>query len=138
MFTSETITRSVQPDIQNHPDYEKYQARTLRRKQNEVLQATLPDGFPPQFDSPLVWEGNGMIWYEGELTGVDLAIRISHIRCAVVEAWTGSSFDQKSCCRSGEYFFETVWIGLADSFGRIRLIGRSGEFDFIPGIQYRE
>lgn len=80
MPTTETITHSVQPDIQYHPDYEKYQARTLRRKQNEVLQVTLPDGFPPQLDSPLVWEGNGMIWYEGELAGVDLAIRISHIR----------------------------------------------------------
>ncbi|KAE8153658.1 hypothetical protein BDV25DRAFT_127035 [Aspergillus avenaceus] len=47
----------VQPDIQYHPDYEKYTARTQRRKATEQLVKTLPEGFPAQLDSPLVWEG---------------------------------------------------------------------------------
>ncbi|GES60772.1 putative TfdA family oxidoreductase [Aspergillus terreus] len=47
----------VQPDIQYHPDYQKYKARTQRRKATEDLIQTLPPGFPAQLSSPLVWEG---------------------------------------------------------------------------------
>lgn len=57
MSTTETITRPVQPDIQYHPEYEKYKSRTLHRKETEVLQTTLPHGFPQKLNSPLVWEG---------------------------------------------------------------------------------
>jgi hypothetical protein len=51
------VSESTQPDIQYHPDYEKYQARTQRRKATEVLSKTVPIGFPEQVSSPLVWEG---------------------------------------------------------------------------------
>lgn len=44
----------MQPDIQYHPDYEKYQARTERRKATEILTKTLPAGFPAELISPLV------------------------------------------------------------------------------------
>lgn len=47
----------VQPDIQYHPDYTKYTARTERRIATETLPKTLPQGFPEHLDSPLVWEG---------------------------------------------------------------------------------
>ncbi|RAK95612.1 TauD/TfdA family dioxygenase [Aspergillus ibericus CBS 121593] len=48
----------VQPDIQYHPDYDKYTARTQRRITTETLPTTLPPGFPAQLNSPLVWEGS--------------------------------------------------------------------------------
>ncbi|PYI00276.1 Clavaminate synthase-like protein [Aspergillus sclerotiicarbonarius CBS 121057] len=48
----------VQPDIQYHPDYAKYTARTERRIAAETLPKTLPAGFPAQLESPLVWEGS--------------------------------------------------------------------------------
>ncbi|KZF21101.1 Clavaminate synthase-like protein [Xylona heveae TC161] len=47
----------TQPDIQYHPDFEKYTARTSRRQATESLEKSLPDGFPAQLNSPLVWEG---------------------------------------------------------------------------------
>jgi hypothetical protein len=46
------VAESTQPDIQYHPDYEKYQARTQRRKATEVLSKTVPIGFPEQVSSP--------------------------------------------------------------------------------------
>lgn len=51
------VAEYTQPDIQYHPDYEKYQARIQRRKATEVLPKTVPTGFPEQLSSPLVWEG---------------------------------------------------------------------------------
>jgi len=51
------VLRPTQPDIQYHPDYEKYQARSQRRKDTEDLSTILPDGFPQQLSSTLVWEG---------------------------------------------------------------------------------
>ncbi|KAJ5627942.1 hypothetical protein N7490_010170 [Penicillium lividum] len=57
MYTTETITRPSQPDIQYHPDWVKYQARSRQRKEAESLQTNLPAGFPQKLDSPLVWEG---------------------------------------------------------------------------------
>ncbi|KAJ5957018.1 hypothetical protein N7501_011297 [Penicillium viridicatum] len=53
----QTTTVPAQPDIQYHPDYEKYKERTRRRKETETLQTTLPAGFPQKLGSPLVWEG---------------------------------------------------------------------------------
>ncbi|PYH87314.1 putative TfdA family oxidoreductase [Aspergillus uvarum CBS 121591] len=47
----------VQPDIQYHPDWDKYQARTARRKATETLPQTVPDDFPAELVSNLVWEG---------------------------------------------------------------------------------
>ncbi|KAJ5752926.1 hypothetical protein N7520_009843 [Penicillium odoratum] len=57
MYTTETITRPSQPDIQYHPDWVKYEARSRQRKETESLQSNIPAGFPQKLDSPLVWEG---------------------------------------------------------------------------------
>ncbi|KAF9252151.1 hypothetical protein CBS147333_479 [Penicillium roqueforti] len=57
MSAVQTITVATQPDIQYHPDYEKYKERTRRRKETEDLQSTLPAGFPQKLISSLVWEG---------------------------------------------------------------------------------
>ncbi|KAF7528501.1 hypothetical protein PCG10_000345 [Penicillium crustosum] len=57
MSAVQTITVPAQPDIQYHPEYEKYKERTRRRKETETLQTTLPAGFPQKLVSPLVWEG---------------------------------------------------------------------------------
>jgi hypothetical protein len=57
MSATVTITQPVQPDIQYHPDYVKYQARTRHRKETDSLQTSLPAGFPQKLTSPLVWEG---------------------------------------------------------------------------------
>ncbi|PYH97867.1 putative TfdA family oxidoreductase [Aspergillus ellipticus CBS 707.79] len=51
------VLTPTQPDIQYHPDWDKYQARTSRRKATETLQQSVPHGFPTQLDSKLVWEG---------------------------------------------------------------------------------
>jgi hypothetical protein len=61
MSVVETITVPSQPDIQYHPDYEKYKERTRRRKETETLQTTLPAGFPQKLVSPLVWEGKEIV-----------------------------------------------------------------------------
>ncbi|KAG6839150.1 hypothetical protein C0991_005405, partial [Blastosporella zonata] len=49
----------TQPDIQYHPDREKWHTRTARRLQEDpTLPSTpLPQEFPKKLDSPLVWEG---------------------------------------------------------------------------------
>lgn len=47
----------IQPDIQYHPDYDKYTDRSRRRKATESLPRRVPEGFPEQLSSPLVWEG---------------------------------------------------------------------------------
>ncbi|RJE25472.1 Taurine catabolism dioxygenase TauD, partial [Aspergillus sclerotialis] len=73
----------VQPDIQYHPDYEKYRARTERRKMTEDLSQTLPPGFPAHLSSPLVWEGKDIegrddwIYHlsEEQLDEVDAALK---------------------------------------------------------------
>ncbi|KAF2725397.1 Clavaminate synthase-like protein [Polychaeton citri CBS 116435] len=51
------VQRAVQPDIQYHPDYQKYTARAQHRRTTENLQATVPAGFPQQLGSSLVWDG---------------------------------------------------------------------------------
>ncbi len=58
-ITTESMGR--QPDIEYHPNFEKYQARTKLRLQSEPLdQITLPSGFPQQLKSDMVWEGEGL------------------------------------------------------------------------------
>lgn len=77
----------VQPDIQYHPDYQKYKARTQRRKATEDLIQTLPPGFPAQLSSPLVWEGKDIEsrddWIyklsEEQLNEIDAALK--HFQC---------------------------------------------------------
>ncbi|RMZ87064.1 hypothetical protein DV736_g5712, partial [Chaetothyriales sp. CBS 134916] len=46
-----------QPDIQYHPDFQKYQSRVKRRLETEPVTKHLPDGFPQQLNSDLVWDG---------------------------------------------------------------------------------
>ncbi|KAF7134150.1 hypothetical protein CNMCM5793_005829 [Aspergillus hiratsukae] len=53
MVEVQTLT---QPDIQYHPDHEKYLAR-VRRKATEDLPKSLPPGLPEKLSSPLVWKG---------------------------------------------------------------------------------
>lgn len=57
MSAVETIARPAQPDIEYHPDFEKYQNRTKLRLEAGNLQTNLPEGFPSKLVSPLVWEG---------------------------------------------------------------------------------
>ena len=54
-----SVAVPTQPDIDYHPDLEKYKACTARRlEQNpELLRATLPPGFPAKVEAPIVWEG---------------------------------------------------------------------------------
>ncbi|KAG6829271.1 hypothetical protein H0H92_005091 [Tricholoma furcatifolium] len=55
---------SVAPDIEYHPNREKWQARTARRLREEptLRNTPLPDGFPKKLESPLVWEGKD--WHD--------------------------------------------------------------------------
>jgi hypothetical protein len=46
-----------QPDITYHPNFDQYKARSQRRQKAEQLPTSLPDGFPQQLSSSLVWEG---------------------------------------------------------------------------------
>lgn len=48
-----------QPDITYHPDREKWQKRTTQRLSEDpnLISVPLPEGFPNEIDSPLVWEG---------------------------------------------------------------------------------
>ncbi|KAK6354876.1 hypothetical protein TWF696_004007 [Orbilia brochopaga] len=48
-----------QPDIEYHPDRDKFQARMTLRLQNEpgLLDTPLPAGFPVKVEGPIVWEG---------------------------------------------------------------------------------
>lgn len=48
----------TQPDISYHPDLTNYRARTKRRLETEKLAQELPNGFPRQLGSALVWEGD--------------------------------------------------------------------------------
>ena len=83
MSAVETNTVPRQPDIQYHPDYEKYKERTRQRKETETLQTTLPAGFPQKLVSPLVWEGSEVVkgenWIyhlkDAELEEVDAALK---------------------------------------------------------------
>lgn len=93
MSATETLTRPVQPDIQYHPEYEKYKARSIRRKETETLPTTLPDGFPQKLDSPLVWEGKDVEkrddWLyhlsDAELDEIDAALQ--HFKCMFLTVW---------------------------------------------------
>ncbi|KAH0582335.1 hypothetical protein H2248_010281 [Termitomyces sp. 'cryptogamus'] len=62
-FSSPIIkpTRNLlsQPDIEYHPNREKWYARTARRLHEVPSFPTtpLPPGYPKKLESPLVWEG---------------------------------------------------------------------------------
>ncbi|EED19027.1 TfdA family oxidoreductase, putative [Talaromyces stipitatus ATCC 10500] len=48
----------TQPDIQYHPDYNKFLDRGKRRLEREVLSKDLPCGLPQQLSSSFVWAGD--------------------------------------------------------------------------------
>ena len=61
MGSIRTETVLQQPGLSYKPDFDQYQARTRFRLQTEPLQKkTLPEGFPKQLVSDLVWEGEGL------------------------------------------------------------------------------
>ncbi|KAJ6089771.1 hypothetical protein N7467_004987 [Penicillium canescens] len=70
---------AIQPDISYEPDFEKYQNRTKRRLASEDTSQALPDGFPQQLKSDLVWDasdypqvGSGNEPWVYNLTAVEL------------------------------------------------------------------
>ena len=77
-ITSLPAVTPKQPDIQYHPDRQKWQARTAERLAADPLLPTtaLPDGFPKVLDSPLVWEGDD--WKEEKEWVYELSV--SHIK----------------------------------------------------------
>lgn len=83
MSAVQTITKPVQPEIQYHPNFEQYQARTRLRKETESLPTSLPAGFPQKLVSPLVWEGkdveNRSDWIyqlsDAQLDEIDAALK---------------------------------------------------------------
>lgn len=85
--TPKAVAPPGQPDISYAPDYDKYQARAARRVQSENLPTTLPDGFPEQLKSDLVWEGNTLadtydwtyVLSEDQLAEIDQAV--GHFKC---------------------------------------------------------
>lgn len=46
-----------QPDIQYHPDYNKFLDRSKRRLERESLPKSLPSGLPQGLSSSFVWDG---------------------------------------------------------------------------------
>ncbi|KAI5358282.1 putative TauD/TfdA-like domain, taurine dioxygenase TauD-like superfamily [Septoria linicola] len=47
-----------QPDIDYAPDLDKYLARVARRRESEQLKSELPEGYPTELKSDLVWDGS--------------------------------------------------------------------------------
>lgn len=47
-----------QPDIAYTPNHESHLARSRRRREQEQLSTSLPDGFPKELKSDLVWKGD--------------------------------------------------------------------------------
>ncbi len=76
-----------QPDIEYTPSEEKYQARTKKRLETEELSKKLPDGFPQQLNSTLVWEGSTLgqtFDWNYKLTPVNIAeieAALQHFKC---------------------------------------------------------
>lgn len=84
-LTTNEIGQGVQPDIQYHPEYSKYLARTARRlaETPDLPKAPLPAGFPDKVEGPIVWKGedwtNENQWVyrlsDAELQEIDNAIQ---------------------------------------------------------------
>lgn len=60
MATAVLSSSNVQPDIGYAPDLDKYNARTRRRFETEIISKSLPEGFPKKLTSDLVWEGQDL------------------------------------------------------------------------------
>lgn len=78
-----------QPDISYAPDYDKYQARAARRVKTERLPTTVPEGFPAQLKSDMVWEGDTLaetydwtyVLSEEQLAEIDAAVK--YFKCSL-------------------------------------------------------
>lgn len=76
-----------QPDIDSAPNFDKFVARTKYRKETEKLENSLPDGFPQQLDSKLVWDGNDIkdkYYYTYELNEhevQEIEEALKHFKC---------------------------------------------------------
>ena len=65
LMAAAAVLPARQPDIQYTPDFIKYEARVKLRQETEVVKARrLPDGFPQQLTSDLVWEGSTLDNYD--------------------------------------------------------------------------
>ncbi|KAJ3510436.1 hypothetical protein NLJ89_g4677 [Agrocybe chaxingu] len=62
-MSASAIPTAQQPDIEYHPNFDKYLQRTARRlAENPDLPNTpLPPGFPARVDGPIVWEGKDWV-----------------------------------------------------------------------------
>jgi hypothetical protein len=76
-----------QPDIGYTPDVDKYLARVKWRKESEKLESSLPEGFPSELHSDLVWEeqnvGEKFNW-SYELNAVEIEEiegALKHFKC---------------------------------------------------------
>ena len=75
------------PDIDYKPDMAKYLARIKRRHETEKLETTLPEGFPAQLESKLVWKGENLAetydWNyqltDSDIEEIEAALR--HFQC---------------------------------------------------------
>lgn len=82
-----TAPLPVRPDISYTPDLAKYQVRIKRRHALEKLETSLPEGFPAQLESKLVWEGQSLAEsynWNYELTGSDIEeieAALHHFQC---------------------------------------------------------
>lgn len=60
--SSFSLSAATQPDIEYHPNEEKWKARTARRLAQDpsLPKSPLQEGFPTRLESPLVWEGKDL------------------------------------------------------------------------------
>jgi len=89
-----TVQITTQPDIEYHPNYEKYVRRRAHRliEQPNLPETPLPEGFPQQLRGPIVWEGddweNEAQWVytlsEDELKEINDALAHFQRRCTSI------------------------------------------------------
>lgn len=70
-----------------YPDREESAARTSYRLQNEQIQNSLPDGFPVQLNSKMVWDRNSLSIDEHESNdGTDCVLALDEAQLAEIDA----------------------------------------------------
>jgi hypothetical protein len=86
-MTAIAAPHSSQPDISYEPNMANYLARIKRRHKSEKLESCLPEGFPTQLESKLVWEGQNLLErfnWNYELTDSDvkeIEAALHHFQC---------------------------------------------------------
>lgn len=106
----------TQPDIEYHPNEEKWKARTARRlaEDHTLLQTPLPTGFPHKLESPLVWDERD--WKDPQQWEYQLTIaQLKEIDDAV------KHFNGKYVTKNCEIHFGLISfiLGLGKPFGHI-------------------